>query len=254
MKPFEQNFAEFISFLERSSSTVALTGAGVSTFSGIPDFRSSDGIYSKQYQHYDVEEILSLPLFNRDPEIFYTWAKDEWADLTAFEPSVVHLALAKLEEAGKLEGLYTQNIDQLHSKAGSKRVYELHGSAARHYCTSCNTPYPFNEVFTAVKAGAVPTCSKCGGIIRPDIVFYGENLNSSLLTRAYTAFSQADLAISLGTSLVVNPVASLMQSTIQNRGKIVIVNRHETPYDHHAALRFDDLEEFSTALLQYLGT
>jgi NAD-dependent deacetylase len=111
---FDKKFTEFISLLERSKSTVVLTGAGVSTFSGIPDFRSSDGIYSKQYKHLSVEEIISLPLFERDPEIFYSWAKDEWYNLANFEPSIVHIALAKLEETGKLDGLYTQNSDVCH--------------------------------------------------------------------------------------------------------------------------------------------
>ena len=106
---FDKKFTEFISLLERSKSTVVLTGAGVSTFSGIPDFRSSDGIYSKQYRHLSIEEIISLPLFERDPEIFYSWAKDEWYNLADFEPSIVHI-LGSLEEAGKLDGLYTQNI------------------------------------------------------------------------------------------------------------------------------------------------
>ena len=248
---FDKKFDQLITLLEASKSTVALTGAGVSTFSGIPDFRSSDGIYSKQYKHLSIEEIISLPLFERDPEIFYSWAKDEWYDLASFEPSIVHAALAKLEEVGKLAGLYTQNIDMLHTKAGSKKVYELHGSAAHHYCTSCNASYPFDEVFKTVKGGKVPTCTRCGGIIKPDIVFYGENLNSALLSQAYNAFASADLAISLGTSLIVQPVASLVQSTIANGGNLVIVNRQKTPYDHNAVLKFDDLETFSKSLLSY---
>lgn len=251
---FDKKFDEFISLLERSKSTVALTGAGVSTFSGIPDFRSSDGIYSKQYRHLSVEEVISLPLFERNPEIFYSWAKDEWYNLADFEPSIVHIALAKLEAAGKLDGLYTQNIDMLHTKAGSKAVYELHGSVARHYCTSCNASYPFDEVYTTVKSGSVPICKRCRGVIKPDIVFYGENLNNSLLTRAYNAFATADLAISLGTSLIVQPVASLVYTTISRKGKLVIVNRQSTPYDRNAAVRFDDLKEFSEALLSYLET
>ena len=248
----DKKFDKFISLLERSKSTVALTGAGVSTFSGIPDFRSSDGIYSKQYKHLSVEEVISLPLFKRNPEIFYSWAKDEWYNLADFEPSIVHIALAKLEEAGKLDGLYTQNIDMLHTRAGSRKVYELHGSAAHHHCTSCRASYPFDEIYATVKSGSVPKCTKCGGVIKPDIIFYGENLDNSLLTRAYNAFSKADLAIALGTSLIVQPVASLVYTTISRGGELVIVNRQSTPYDRNATVRFDDLKEFSEALLAYL--
>ena len=247
-------FDEFIKLLEKSRRVVALTGAGVSTLSGIPDFRSSDGLYSKSYGKLDVETIVSINFFNLHPDVFYSWAKDYWYQLEKFQPNIIHRVLAEIEKRGKLtEGIFTQNIDNMHQRAGSRKVYELHGSVRFGYCMNCHKQYDYETLARAVNADCVPVCSSCGGVIKPDIVFYGEALNTTMLMRAENAFANADLAIVLGSSLVVNPAASLPYISVRNGKDIVIVNRQKTYIDDYCALRYDDLEEFFTAFSKYLG-
>ena len=155
---------------------------------------------------------------------------------------------------GKLsEGIFTQNIDNLHQRAGSRKVYELHGSVRFGYCMNCHKQYSYQEIAKEVNAGNVPVCSSCGGVIKPDIVFYGEPLNSSVLMRAENAFSNADLAIVLGSSLVVNPAASLPYISVRGGKDVVIVNKQRTYIDDYASLRYDDLEEFFTSFSDYLN-
>ena len=219
--------------IDEGKRIVFFTGAGVSTDSGIPDFRSQDGLYNQQYR-YPPETIISRSFFDADPEEFYRFYKDKMLYLDA-EPNFTHKLMAELEKKGKSLGVVTQNIDGLHQKAGSKRVYELHGSVLRNYCMDCNAFY--DAEFIANSKG-VPRCPKCGGIIKPDVVLYEEGLNSYVLNAAVAAISSADVLIVLGTSLVVYPAAGLIRYF---HGKhLVLINRSITAYDSEADLLIQD--------------
>ena len=194
-------------------------GAGVSTESGIPDFRSTDGLYSQSYD-YPPEVILSRTFFDNNPAVFYRFYREKMLFLSA-QPNDAHRKLAQLEEAGRLTAVITQNIDNLHHKAGSKNVLELHGSVWRNYCMRCK------------KAEGVPRC-ECGGIIRPDVVLYEEALDTGVMEAAVRAVSQADLLIVGGTSLVVWPAAGLIRYF--SGDSLVLINKGETPYDDRADL------------------
>jgi len=244
---------ELRDLLLNSRRLVVLTGAGVSTLSGIRDFRGRNGVYNEPWHGYQVEEILSIDCFDRDPALFYEWAKEFVYRLEDFEPSAAHLALARLERAGILKSLYTQNIDLLHTKAGSRRVFELHGSPANHRCRRCGATRSYGEVAPLVRAGEVPRCP-CGGVFKPDIVFYGENLDGTLLERGWEEFRNADAALVMGSSLTVHPAAGLPEQTARAGGKLVIVNDRPTPLDRCAALHFDDLAEFAALTEEILDS
>jgi len=234
-------YEELKDLLKNSNYTLAFTGAGVSTLSGIRDFRGKNGVYMQPWHGKSVEEILSLDCFLSEPELFYAWAKEFLYRLEEFHPSAVHCALAALEQHGMLRGVYTQNIDLLHQAAGGKKVYEVHGSPAHHHCLKCGKAFGYEEIAPRVLADEVPHCS-CGGLIKPDIVFYGENLNEALLDQAFSEMGKAELLLVLGSSLTVQPAASLPVATKRGGGKIVIVNAQPTPLDRYAELRYDDLK------------
>ncbi len=237
-------YDEFFELFSKSKRQVVLTGAGVSTLSGIPDFRSSDGLYSKDFGHMRVEDILDIDFFKAHPDIFYSWAKDNWYNIEGKEPNIIHKSLKKAEDKGYItEGIFTQNIDFLHERAGSRKVFPLHGSLKRGYCMNCNSYHEYDEISKAVHEGRLPLCS-CKGVIKPDIVFYGEALDSTTLGRAENAFYNADLVLVLGTSLVVNPAASLPYISARKGRDIVIVNRDDTYLDGYARLRYRDLGSF----------
>ena len=250
---FAKKFEILKALIKNSRSTVVLTGAGISTLSGIPDFRSSSGVYATTWKSYQVEEILSISFFKHNPEIFYAWAKEYWYKLDDYKPNTVHTALALLEQKGYLEGLFTQNIDMLHKKAGSRKCYEVHGSAEHHHCTNCNAYYSYHWVAPIVLTGQVPRCTECGSVIKPDIVLYGENLHGITLSRAYEMFNHAQLCLVLGSSLVVQPAASFPAYTVHRGAPLVIVNAQKTSFDGSATLRFTDLRQFSEALEDYLA-
>lgn len=246
---------DFFELYERSRRIVVLTGAGISTLSGIPDFRSSDGLYSKDFGKLNVEEIVSIGFFRLNPEIFYSWAKDYWYNILSFKPNIIHETLKLMEDKGRLsEGIFTQNIDFLHERAGSRKVYNLHGSLERGFCMDCFKYMSYEQMEKIVKEGGVPRCPVCGGVIKPDIVFYDDALDMTTLMRAEEAFKNADLALVLGSSLVVNPAASLPYITARRGRNVVIVNRDRTYLDEHASLRFTDLEEFFIRFNQYLAS
>ena len=248
------DFSSFIDLYRKAGRIVVLTGAGVSTLSGIPDFRSSDGLYSKEFGNMRVEEILDIDFFRDHPDVFYQWSRDYWFQMDKFQPNIIHRTLAEMEKRGKLsEGIFTQNIDALHQRAGSRKVYELHGSIANGYCMNCHRHYDYKYMADVVNSGIKPICSSCGGLVKPDIVFYGENLNTTTLMRAENAFSYADLAIVLGSALVVNPAASLPYISARSGKDIVIVNRDKTYIDDYAVLKFNDLGSFFEELNQYLN-
>ena len=229
MSDLQQQIETFAALLRESDNIVFFGGAGVSTESNIPDFRSTDGLYHQQYD-YPPETILSHTFFMRNTEAFYRFYKAKMLMLDA-KPNPAHLALAKLEEMGKLKGIITQNIDGLHQAAGSKNVQELHGSVLRNYCMRCGESYDDRYM---KQADGVPRCRKCGGIIKPDVVLYEEGLDNDTISQSVSAIANADVLIIGGTSLVVYPAAGLVD---YYRGKkLVLINRDSTPRDGRADL------------------
>ena len=219
-------------WVEESSNIVAFTGAGVSTESGVKDFRSKDGLYSQKFD-YPPETIISHSFYLQNPEYFFRFYREKMMPLEV-EPNITHYTLAKWEQEGRLRAVVTQNIDGLHQKAGSKRVYELHGSILRNYCTRCGKFYPAEFV---KNAPGIPRCD-CGGIVKPDVVLYEEGLNQKVVEGALEAICQADLLLVAGTSLTVYPAAGFLRYYAGNR--LVLINRDPTPYDDRANLVFHD--------------
>jgi NAD-dependent deacetylase len=215
-------------WISESSRIVFFGGAGVSTESGIPDFRSVDGLYSQKFE-YPPETIISHSFYERDPEYFFRFYREKMLPLD-HEPNITHRVLAKWEAEGKLSAVVTQNIDGLHQKAGSKAVYELHGSVLRNYCTRCRK---FHSAEFVKNTPGVPRCS-CGGIVKPDVVLYEEGLDEDTIEKSVMAIRSADLMIVAGTSLTVYPAAGLIHYYRGNR--LVLINRDETPYDRYADL------------------
>ena len=220
------------SMIDESSRIVFFGGAGVSTESGIPDFRSADGLYSQKYR-YPPEQIISHSFFMRDPEEFYRFYRDRMIYPEA-KPNAAHLKLAELERAGKLTAVITQNIDGLHQKAGSKHVLELHGSVERNYCMDCGRAYSADYIR---RSTGIPRCS-CGGIIKPDVVLYEESLDSDVISQSIAALQQADLLIVGGTSLNVYPAAGFLQYFRGNAS--VLINCGETQMDGSVDLLIRD--------------
>lgn len=229
MADLEQQITQLADLLRASDNVVFFGGAGVSTESRIPDFRSTDGLYHRQYD-YPPETILSHTFFMRNTEEFYRFYKNKMLILDA-KPNAAHLALAKLEEMGKLRAVITQNIDGLHQAAGSQNVLELHGSVLRNYCTRCGQ---FYDAVYMKQAEGVPKCDKCGGIIKPDVVLYEEGLDNDTIRKSVSAIADADVLIIGGTSLVVYPAAGLID--YYNGNKLVLINRDSTPRDSRADL------------------
>jgi NAD-dependent deacetylase len=233
---------KLVGMIKGAKYCAALTGAGVSTLSGIRDFRGKNGLYTDN--NPDAQKMFDIDWFYKDPSVYYNAARHFIYNLDEKEPSVVHTTLAKMEEKGLLKAVITQNIDLLHQKGGSKTVYEVHGSPSVHYCLRCSgVRMPFEEAQAACKAGGMPVCPKCGGVLKPAITFFGEALPIEAITKATEAASSADLMLVLGTSLTVHPAAGLPEHTLRRGGKVVIVNNQPTPLDKYAALRFSDLEE-----------
>lgn len=221
--------AKLQEWVDRSDNIVFFGGAGVSTESGIPDFRSVDGLYHQTYR-YPPETILSHTFFLRHPEEFYSFYRDKMLALWA-KPNAAHQKLADLEGTGKLKAVVTQNIDGLHQLAGSRKVLELHGSVHRNYCMNCHRNYPVEFI---VNSTGVPRCESCGGMIRPDVVLYEEGLDSQTINESIRCISQADVLIIGGTSLVVYPAAGLVDYYSGN--KLVLINKSPTSMDHRADL------------------
>ena len=226
------NLELFKQWVRESGSIVFFGGAGVSTESGIPDFRSVDGLYNQKFE-YPPETIISHSFYKRDPSYFFRFYREKMLPL-GFEPNITHWTLARWEEEGKLSAVVTQNIDGLHQKAGSKQVFELHGSVLRNYCSRCGK---FFSAEFVRDASDVPLCS-CGGIVKPDVVLYEEGLDADTLDGAIDAIQNADLLIVAGTSLTVYPAAGLIRYFKGDH--LVLINRDPTPYDHMADLVIHD--------------
>lgn len=210
-------------WVQESNRIVFFGGAGVSTESGIPDFRSVDGLYHQKFD-YLPETIISHSFYERNPAYFFRFYREKMLPL-GFEPNITHKVLAKWEQEGKLLAVVTQNIDGLHQKAGSKKVYELHGSVLRNYCTRCGKFYSAEFV---KNTPGIPRCS-CGGIVKPDVVLYEEGLDEQTIAGSVKAIRSADMLIVAGTSLTVYPAAGLINYYRGNR--LVLINRDVTPYD-----------------------
>lgn len=224
----DEKIAKLREWIDGSDNIVFFGGAGVSTESGIPDFRSVDGLYNQQYK-YPPETILSHTFFLSETEEFYRFYRAKMLALDA-KPNAAHLKLAEWEREGKCRAVVTQNIDGLHQKAGSKRVYELHGSVLRNYCMKCGKFYPAEFIRDAQ---GIPRCT-CGGIVKPDVVLYEEALDEKTLAGAISAIRHADMLLVGGTSLTVYPAAGLLG--YYRGGRLALINRDETPYDDMAGL------------------
>lgn len=220
--------------INKSKKIAFFGGAGVSTESGIPDFRSIDGLYQQKWK-YPPEQIISHSFFEYDPVEFYRFYREKLVPSKEIKPNAAHYKLAELEEKGKLLGVITQNIDGLHQKAGSKKVFELHGSTLRNYCTKCGEFYDEQFILQSENApDKLPHCTKCGGIVKPDVVLYEEGLDDAIVNGAINAISNADTLIIGGTSLVVYPAAGLINYF---RGEnLILINKSQTSCDHKATL------------------
>ena len=223
----------------------ALTGAGVSTLCGIPDFRGPQGLYKQP----DAERIFDIDWFDRDPSIYYKGCRELVYGLENFQPGLVHFALKELEDKGILKGIATQNIDMLHQKAGSTRVYEVHGSPMVHRCRGCGKPKAFEEVCAMLKAGAEVAKCECGGVFKPDITFFGEALPEEAFAAAQSLAIRSDVFLVLGTSLTVFPAAGLPRLTLQAGGEVIVVNAQPTSLDEYAFGRYGDLKAFAERIL-----
>ncbi|MDE1507499.1 NAD-dependent protein deacylase [Ligilactobacillus salivarius] len=231
----DENILKLKKLVSESSNIVFFGGAGVSTESGIPDFRSEQGIYNTVKNFgYPPEQILSHSFFMKNPEKFYDFYRSTMIYENA-KPNLAHLGLAKLEKQGKLKAIVTQNIDGLHQLAGSKTVYELHGSIHRNYCMKCGKFYPLS---TITESKGVPQCKECGGTIKPDVVLYEEGLDEEIINNSIKAIKKADMLIVGGTSLNVYPAASFVNYYDGN--KLILINKSKTPYDRYADLLIHD--------------
>ena len=245
---------ELIEAISKAKHVGCLTGAGVSTLCGIPDFRGPQGLYKQK----DAERIFDIDWFDRDPSIYYNGCAELVYGLDKFQPGPVHTALRHLEDLGILKGIATQNIDMLHQKAGSSHVYEVHGSPILHHCRRCGDQKTFNEMMTLLRpflsspfprpSSLLPRC-KCGSFYKPDITFFGESLPEEAFAAAQSLAIRSDVFLVLGTSLTVFPAAGLPRLTLQAGGKVFIVNAQPTSLDEYAAGVFRDLTEFASAVL-----
>jgi len=237
--------------LGQSRRAVALTGAGVSVPSGIPDFRTPEtGLWAK----VDPMEVAHIDVFEREPERFWSYYRPRFQSLGDKEPNRAHEALAELERRGLIEGVITQNIDRLHRAAGSENVIEVHGSIETSSCRACATAFGLEEVDGLFDERGVAICSACGGAVKPDVVLFGEMLPVEAIERATELAEGADLMLCVGSSLAVHPVAGLPQLTLAGGGKVAIVTKGETPYDRDAELKLEgEVDEELAALLAALG-
>jgi NAD-dependent protein deacetylase/lipoamidase len=237
--------------LGQSRRAVALTGAGVSVPSGIPDFRTPEtGLWAK----VDPMEVAHISLFEGDPERFWSYYRPRFQSLGDKEPNRAHEALAELERRGMIEGVITQNIDRLHRAAGSENVIEVHGSIETSSCTACGASFGLEQVDDLFDERGVALCATCGGAVKPDVVLFGEMLPAEAIERATELAEAADLMLCVGSSLAVHPVAGLPQLTLEHGGRLAIVTKGETPYDADAELKLEgEVDAELDALLAALG-
>jgi NAD-dependent deacetylase len=245
----KDEYKKALDMIEEAEYVFSLTGAGVSTLSGIPDFRTdTSGVWDR----FDQTRIFDINVFRSEPQLFYEFAKEYIYTFKNVKPNPSHFLLAELEKMGKVSGVATQNIDGLHQAAGSIHVYELHGHPRSSHCLECNSKFSLEETELRLENRPYPSCD-CGGIIKPDVVFYGEMLPRHALIGAMEEATHCDLLLVLGTSLVVYPAASIPEIALQNGANIIIFNKTPTPLDHRASLIImDDLKEVCQPMLDYL--
>jgi NAD-dependent deacetylase len=237
--------------IQGASSTVALTGAGVSVPSGIPDFRTPE---TGLWQRVDPLEVAHISVFEREPERFWSHYRPRFQSLGDKDPNRAHEALAELERRGLIEGVITQNIDRLHRAAGSENVIEVHGSIETSSCTACGESFGLERVEELFDERGVALCACCGGAVKPDVVLFGEMLPLQAIEQATELAESADLMLCVGSSLVVHPVAGLPQLTLDRGGRLAIVTKGETPYDAEAEVRLGgEVDEELSALVAALG-
>jgi NAD-dependent deacetylase len=235
--------------IRSSKAAVVLSGAGISTASGIPDFRSTDG---GLWQRYDPYEVASLTAFRHHPEGFFEWMHSLALNIYGAQPNVAHLGLARLEQAGWLKTIITQNIDSLHQRAGSRHVIEIHGSLQTLTCVRCYTQYPSSQYLpTYLEQKQIPYCPACGGVLKPDLVLFGEQLPARAWLAAMQASQACDMMIVIGSSLEVLPVAGLPMRAVENGAHLIVINRNPTYIDVRADVVFhDDLTEIMPLLVE----
>lgn len=245
MEQDQRAMRELVDWIFDAERVAVFTGAGVSTLCGIPDFRGPQGLYRQP----DAERIFDVDWFHRDPSIYYRGCRELIYGLRKVQPGPVHRAIVKLERAGIVRGVITQNIDMLHQKAGSRNVYEVHGSPWRHHCVGCGQEKSFDEICAMVETGEVPRCDRCGEPYKPDVTFFGEMLPEGAFQKAIALAQSVDLMVVLGSSLTVYPAASIPPLTLQQGGKIVIVNAQPTSLDSSAVVTAKDLGLFAEEVL-----
>lgn len=247
MKDFNEQIKTLKEMIEESHTIAFFTGAGISTLSGIPDFRSKNGLYSNRYHGKKPEKILHIKYFNKHPEEFYAFYREKLL-IDNIDPNVIHLFISELQQLGKEVTVVTQNIDGLHEKAGSLKIHNLHGTIHRNYCVDCKKEYDIDYI---KQTDGIPYCKECGGIIRPAITFYGEFLDKETFKQARLDTKNADLLIVLGTSLVVYPASEIVSHF---RGKnLVIINKKRTKFNLQANLVIqEDFARVFNALLKEL--
>lgn len=247
MKDFNEQIKTLKEMIEESHTIAFFTGAGISTLSGIPDFRSKNGLYSNRYHGKKPEKILHIKYFNKHPEEFYAFYREKLL-IDNIDPNVIHLFISELQQLGKEVTVVTQNIDGLHEKAGSLKIHNLHGTIHKNYCVDCKKEYDIDYI---KQTDGIPYCKECGGIIRPAITFYGEFLDKETFKQARLDTKNADLLIVLGTSLVVYPASEIVSHF---RGKhLVIINKKRTKFNHQANLVIlEDFAKVFNALLKEL--
>ena len=235
---FEERIEKLNELIKNAEKIVFFGGAGVSTESGIPDFRSKDGLYNTmdvKFEKYSPEYLLSCDCLYKEPKVFFEFYRQKM-NCEGIEPNITHKVLARMEAAGKLTSVITQNIDGLHQKAGSKRVWEIHGTTLKNYCRKCSKRFGGDYIFKNVDP--IPHC-ECGGMVRPEVVLYGESLPRYAYDEAYTDLAEADLIIVGGTSLSVYPAASFIEEQIRFK-KVVLINRDGTSLDGRCELVFHE--------------
>lgn len=247
MKDFNEQIKTLKEMIEESHTIAFFTGAGISTLSGIPDFRSKNGLYSNRYHGKKPEKILHIKYFNKHPEEFYAFYREKLL-IDNIDPNVIHLFISELQQLGKDVTVVTQNIDGLHEKAGSLKIHNLHGTIHKNYCVDCKKEYDIDYI---KQTDGIPYCKECGGIIRPAITFYGEFLDKETFKQARLDTKNADLLIILGTSLVVYPASEIVSHF---RGKhLVIINKKRTKFNLQANLVIqEDFAKVFNALLKEL--
>jgi NAD-dependent deacetylase len=226
--------------IKKSKYCVVFTGAGISTLSGLQDFRGDNGLYKS----VDADKIFDLKYFHQDPAFYYDNTRSLIYEVDHVKPSIVHTQIAKLEQMGIVKAVITQNIDLLHTRAGSKNVLELHGSPVTHTCLGCGKTFDFEHICQVLEYEPIPFCDECQGIIKPDIVFFGEQLPQDTFTKAILEANKADLMLVLGSSLFVQPAASIPVHTLKKGGELAIINDQITPLDAYAVYKQANLKAF----------